>query len=87
MPRADRDARTYTTKIRKLNSLVEKFVRKDPNFDLCDTWTALTDAHGQQKAEDFRPDHLHLNAAGYAVWKSALDPVMANLHPANGRAE
>lgn len=87
MPRADGDARAYSKKIRKVNSLVKKFVKREPNFAICDTWSAFTDKKGHQIAADFRADHLHLNATGYAVWKSALEPVMANLDLATGRAE
>ncbi|MGP8199278.1 MAG: GDSL-type esterase/lipase family protein [Limisphaerales bacterium] len=87
MPRADGDARAYSKKIQKVNSLVAKFVKSQPNFAMCDTWSAFTDKEGHQIAADFRADHLHLNATGYAVWKSALEPVMANLHLATSRAE
>lgn len=78
MPRADHSI--YTEKIQKANSLVEQFVKREPNFALCDTWGIYADEKGNQISADFRPDHLHLNAAGYAVWKKALEPVMANLH-------
>ncbi len=80
MPRADGNRAIYTEKIQKANSLVEQFVKSEPNFALCDTWGIYTDEKGNQISEDFRPDHLHLNAAGYAVWKKALEPVMAKLH-------
>jgi lysophospholipase L1-like esterase len=87
MPRADGHVRTYRKRIQKANSLVEQFVKGEPNFAVCDTWRILTDEKGNQISDDFRPDHLHLNAAGYAAWKKALEPVMANLHLATGRAE
>lgn len=87
MPRADGNQAIYREKIRKANSLVGKFVKSEPNFALCDTWGVFTDEKGNQISDDFRPDHLHLNAAGYAVWKKALEPVMANLHLATSRAE
>jgi lysophospholipase L1-like esterase len=87
MPRSDHNVRTYTRKIQKANALVEQFVKSEPNFALCDTWRVFTDEKGNQISDDFRPDRLHLNAAGYAVWKKALEPVMANLHLATGRAE
>jgi lysophospholipase L1-like esterase len=87
MPRADGNAQIYAEKIQKANSLVEQFVQGEPNFAICDTWGIYLDENGHQNPVNFRPDHLHLNAAGYAVWKKALDPVMANLHLATARAE
>ena len=63
--------RVYTEKIQKANSLVEQFVKGEPNFVMCDTWGIFADEKGNPNPEDFRPDHLHLNAAGYAVWKKA----------------
>jgi lysophospholipase L1-like esterase len=79
MPRADGNAAVYAQKIQKANSLVEQFVKGQPNFAMCDTWGIFVDDQGKQIAADFNGDHLHLNAAGYAVWKKALDPVMASL--------
>jgi lysophospholipase L1-like esterase len=78
MPRSDHP--NFTEKIQKANALVEQFVKSEPNFALCDTWGIYADEKGNPNPVDFRPDHLHLNAAGYAVWKKALEPVIANLH-------
>jgi lysophospholipase L1-like esterase len=80
MPRAERNGPVLAEKIQKANSLVEQFVKGQPNFAMCDTWGIYADDKGNPNAEDFNGDHLHLNAAGYAVWKKALDPVMAGLH-------
>jgi lysophospholipase L1-like esterase len=80
MPRAEgRNGPIYAEKIQKANSLVEQFVKGQPNFAMCDTWGIYADDKGNPNAEDFNGDHLHLNAAGYAVWKKALDPVIASL--------
>jgi lysophospholipase L1-like esterase len=80
MPREDHNAQVFNQKIKKANSLVEQFVKTEPNFAICDTWSIFTDEQSNQIAADFRPDRLHLNTAGYAVWKKALDPLIANLH-------
>jgi lysophospholipase L1-like esterase len=79
MPRADGNAAAYSEKIQKLNSLVADYVKLEPNFAVCDTYSVFVDDQGRQIAADFNADHLHLNAAGYAVWKKALDPLMARL--------
>jgi lysophospholipase L1-like esterase len=45
---------------------------------VCDTFTPLALPDGSSKPEDFNPDRLHLNAAGYAVWRSVMQPVLAD---------
>lgn len=80
MPRSDGNAQLYAQKIQKINALLEPFVKSQKNWAICDTWSIFADANGLPYPADFRPDHLHLNAAGYVVWKSALDPVLAKLN-------
>ena len=91
MPRSERNGQVFVPrfaeKLQKANSLIEQFVKGQPNFAICDTWGIYADDKGNPAAEDFNPDHLHLNAAGYAVWKKALDPVLANLHVEAAKAE
>jgi len=82
MPRAERNGGpVYSEKIQKANALIEAYVKTEPNFTICDTWTIfVADDKGNPIADDFKADKLHLNAAGYVVWKKALDPIIANLH-------
>ncbi len=37
----------------------------------------MLDRHGQPQRKLFVEDLLHLNAEGYAVWNSALAPMLA----------
>lgn len=73
-------------KIQKLNALVDELVRRDAGFIRCDTWSIFADADGNAKPEEF-PDLLHPNAAGYAKWVAALNPILAKLSlpPAKNR--
>jgi len=41
-----------------------------------DCTTYLADPAGQPVSSYYREDRLHLNAAGYAKWKTILDPVL-----------
>lgn len=79
MPRSDNGGPTHDAQIKQVNSLVADFVKTNPNFTVCDTYSIFADDQGNPNPTDFRPDHLHLNTAGYAVWKSALDPVIAKV--------
>jgi lysophospholipase L1-like esterase len=75
MPRKGDD--TYPERIHALNDLLVKLAAADPGITICDTFTPLALPDGSSKAEDFNPDHLHLNPAGYAVWRSALYPIVS----------
>jgi lysophospholipase L1-like esterase len=80
MPRSDNGGPTHDAQIKQVNSLVADFVKTEPNFTVCDTYSIFAaDDQGNPNAADFRPDHLHLNAEGYKTWKSALDPVIAKV--------
>jgi len=84
MPRAERDGAefkpVYAGKIQRVNSLVEDFVKTQPEFAICDTWGAFADDKGNPNPGEFNPDHLHLNPAGYEVWRKTLDPVLVKMN-------
>jgi lysophospholipase L1-like esterase len=65
-------------KIQKLNALVDEIVKSDPLFIRCDTFSIYADENGNAKPDEF-PDLLHLNAAGYAKWVAALNPILSPL--------
>ena len=54
------------------NELIEQYSRRDARLGFIDVYTPMLDAGGRPRADLFLPDALHLNAAGYAVWKSAI---------------
>jgi len=78
MPRRGDD--TYPERIRDLNSRIAVLVASDPRITLVDTFTPLAQPDGSSKPEDFVPDRLHLNAAGYKVWRDAVKPVLERWH-------
>ena len=75
MPRKGDD--TYPERIHDLNTLIAKIAAADPLITVCDTFMPLALPDGSSKPEDFVPDHLHLNPAGYAVWRSVMQPVLS----------
>jgi lysophospholipase L1-like esterase len=85
MPRAERGGQLYAGKIQKANALVEQFVKQEPNCVICDTWSVYADNNENPDPACFNPDRLHLNAAGYLKWKSALDPLIARLNLKPGK--
>lgn len=78
MPRGDGDR--YPAEIRELNGLIKQLAQTDPHVTVCDTYTPLATADGKDIPADFKPDNLHLNPAGYAVWNAALHPILETWH-------
>lgn len=74
MPRRGDD--DYPARIHDLNARIAELAKTDPRITLCDTFTPLAQPDGTSKPEDFVPDRLHLNPAGYAVWKQAIRPIL-----------
>ena len=58
--------------IRRANALVEQFAATQPGVAYVDVFSPMLAADGHPRSELFRPDALHLNATGYALWKSVI---------------
>jgi lysophospholipase L1-like esterase len=58
--------------MRQANELIRNYSKKDPSLDYIDVYSRMLDASGQPRTDLFLVDSLHLNAAGYAIWKSAI---------------
>jgi lysophospholipase L1-like esterase len=56
----------------RANELIENWSKSDPMLDYIDVYTKMLDAKGRPRTDLFLADSLHLNAAGYAIWKSAI---------------
>jgi len=54
------------------NELIEAYSRATPGLGYIDIFTKMIDEKGRPRAELFQADALHLNAAGYALWKAAI---------------
>lgn len=58
--------------VRETNALIAGFARETPNLDFIDVFTPMLDDAGRPRAELFRDDALHLNEAGYALWRQVI---------------
>jgi len=54
------------------NELIAGYARAHAGLGYIDIYTKMLDDKGRPRAELFLPDALHLNAAGYALWKAAI---------------
>ena len=65
------------------NALLKARCTRDPQLLYLDLASSLLDDQGQPQPIYFKPDMLHLNLDGYAVWNAKLLPVLAEaLKPA-----
>ena len=61
---------------REANALVEAWLRTLPGTAYIDVAKPMLDAAGRPREELFIDDRLHMNAAGYAIWREALAPTL-----------
>lgn len=60
---------------RQANALIAAEAKR-LDVDFIDVFTPMLDAAGQPRAELFLPDQLHMNAAGYALWRELIGPYL-----------
>jgi lysophospholipase L1-like esterase len=60
--------------IRETNRMVEQYSKTQSNLDYIDVFSAMMAPDGEPRNELFGPDALHMNDAGYALWKTIIDP-------------
>lgn len=66
--------RDLLAQIRSTNALLKDYVSGLPNAEYIDVYSRMLDTEGMPRAELFREDKLHMNDAGYAIWKTAISP-------------
>lgn len=62
-------------KVKRLNALVKAYCEKHGLYFI-DVFPLMLGPDGRPKPDIFRPDHLHMNAKGYAIWQSAVLPYL-----------
>ena len=64
-----------TDKIKMVNGLIAGYCREH-DITFVDTFSLMLGANGKPKPEIYGEDHLHMNAAGYAIWRQAVAPYL-----------
>lgn len=59
-------------RVREANRLIADYVAGRPRLDYVDVYSRMVDSDGRVRAELFGDDALHLNAAGYALWREEI---------------
>ena len=63
-------------KVKAVNSAIEAWIKDQPKMRFINVFTAMLGPDGQPKSDIFLPDRLHMNAAGYAIWKEVVGPFL-----------
>lgn len=69
------------TKYQASNVLMKNYADKFDYIDYVDTWTPMLKQDGTPNETLFGSDMLHMNASGYALWKSILEPLLLTALP------
>lgn len=72
--------RKFMPLITQANALIRAYAAADPGLDFIDVFTPMLGPDGKPRSELFRPDGLHLNDIGYALWRSII---AQRIHPAS----
>ena len=64
------------TEVAKGNELIKAFLSNEKKAGFIDVYHAMLDAGGNPKKELFLEDDLHMNASGYAIWKTIILPYL-----------
>jgi lysophospholipase L1-like esterase len=59
-------------RIQETNQLILKYTTENEVLDFIDVFTPMLDGDGRPRPELFRADALHLNDAGYTLWKAII---------------
>ena len=59
---------------REANALLAAYVADLTDAGFIDVFTPMLDASGAPRSDLYGPDRLHMNAAGYALWRSLIGP-------------
>lgn len=66
----------YLEVTRQLNERLEALAATDARLWFIDVFTPMLNESGQPRPELFGSDMLHMNAAGYELWRSIVEPVL-----------
>ena len=61
-------------RVREANGLISGYAESDPLVDYIDIFTPMLGPDGTPRPDLFVEDGLHLNARGYDVWESVVEP-------------
>ena len=73
-------------KMRRTNQLVRDYSFRDPRLVYIDAFTPMLGPNGRPRPDFFVADSLHMNAAGYALWRDLLTAFVYGREPIHAKA-
>ncbi|MGH7976953.1 MAG: GDSL-type esterase/lipase family protein [Limisphaerales bacterium] len=70
----------FWSRMNELNLRIKTYNQQNKHLFYVDTATLLLGSNGRPNDSLFRPDHLHLNPKGYAIWNRLLQPELKSLY-------
>jgi lysophospholipase L1-like esterase len=62
--------------VKKANGLISSWILAQGHLTLINVFPATLGKNGRPKPELFLADKLHMNAQGYAIWTSIIEPYL-----------
>jgi len=63
-------------KMRSGNDQIKKYLSTKKRTAFIDVYKEMIDDEGKPRTDIFLEDNLHMNKAGYAIWKKAIEPYL-----------
>jgi lysophospholipase L1-like esterase len=63
-------------KMRSGNNQIKKYLSTKKRTAFIDVYKEMIDDEGKPRTDIFLDDNLHMNKAGYAIWKKAIEPYL-----------
>lgn len=63
-------------RVLKANALIKSFMVRQTQADFIDIYEAMLDKQGNMREELYLSDRLHMQAAGYEIWKKIINPYL-----------
>ncbi len=64
----------FAAKFQKANRFIKAETEKDKRLLFVDVWEKMLDINGDPRKDIFQDDKLHMNSAGYKIWRETLLP-------------
>ncbi len=75
------DRKKFLPEVRATNRLIQDYTEKHDDLSFVDIYTPMLNPDGSLRPELFRKDGLHMNKKGYAIWISAITPLLDRYDP------
>lgn len=66
----------YLPEMRRANEMILKYLKKQKQAAFIDVYSKMILANGNPMPDIFKPDNLHMNEKGYAIWQKAIKPYL-----------